>query len=504
LGPKGMDKMLVDGMGDVTVTNDGATVLDQMEIQHPAAKMLIEVAKTTDKEVGDGTTSAVVFTAELLKKAEELIDKNVHPTVIVDGYRQATEKALELYNKIALSVDPTDKLALKKIAITAMASKIVSNEAIPLANLVVDAILNVAEKTDGGYKVDLDDVRVEKKAGGSMDETKLVRGIAFDKEIIHDDMPKRVEKAKIALLDCALEIEKTEYDAKINIETPDQMKAFLDEEAMMLAGMVNKIVKAGANVLLTQKGIDDAVQHYLSKKGIPAVRRIKQSDMEKASKATGAKIVTNLEDLSSTDLGAADLFEERKVGEDKWTFVEGCKNPKSLTLLVRGGVDKVVDEAERSIHDALCVVRDVLIKPKIIPGGGSSEIGISSQLRRWAEQLSGREQLAAQAFADALECIPLALIENAGLEPIDIMAELKSQHEKGNQWAGVEVLEGKVKDMAKANVYEPLAVKEQIIKSASEAACMILRIDDVVSAGKVMDVPRPPPGMPMGDGPDMD
>jgi len=487
LGPKGMDKMLVDSIGDVTITNDGATILDEMEIQHPAAKMMVEVAKTTDKEVGDGTTSATLLAGELLKKAESLLDKNIHPTVIVDGYSKAAEKALELLDKIAIQVAPTDKETLKKIANTAMASKAVSEGREFLSSLVVDAILRVAEKLNGDYKVDLDNIKVEKKAGGSVDETKVIEGIALDKEVVHPDMPRRVENAKIALLSCSLEIEKTEFDAKLNIETPEQMKAFLDEETNMLRDMVDKLANAGANVAICQKGIDDISQHFLAKRGILSVRRVKETDLAKAAKATGGKVVNNLEDLTPQDLGSAKLVEERKLGEDKWLFVEGCKNPRSITLLIRGGTDKVVEEAERSIHDALCVVKDVLQQPKIVSGGGAPEIEISSEIGRWAETLSGREQLAVQAFAEAMEVIPVSLAENAGLEPIDILAELRSRHENGGKWYGVDVFEGKVRDMSKLDVLEPLAVKQQIIKSAAEAATMILRIDDVVAAGKTKE-----------------
>lgn len=496
LGPKGMDKMLVDGLGDVTITNDGATILKEMEVQHPAAKMMVEVAKTTDKEVGDGTTSAVVLAGEFLKKAEDLIDKNIHPTIIVDGYRKASNMALELFEKMAIDVKPDDKKALMNVAMTSMISKAVSEDREHLADIAVNAVLKVAETANGKRKVDLDNIKVEKKAGGSVNETKIVEGIAFDKEIVHPGMPKRVENAKIALLESPLEIEKTEFDAKINIESPDQMKAFLDEEAKMIKDMVDKIASAGANLVVCQKGIDDLAQHFLAKKGIVAIRRVKESDMEKSAKATGAKIITNLDDLNPSDLGFAKVVEERKIGEDKWVFVEGCKNPKSITLLIRGGTDKVVDEAERSIHDALCVVKDVVEKPKIVAGGGASEIEVVGKLAKWAEKLSGREQLAVRAFAESFEVIPVTLAENGGMEPIDVLAELRSRHDKGELWAGVDVLGGKVRDMAKLDVFEPLSVKEQIIKSASEAACMILRIDDVVASSKMREPAGGPPGGP--------
>jgi len=492
LGPRGMDKMLVDTFGDVTITNDGATVVDDMDVQHPAAKMMVEVAKTTDKEVGDGTTSVVVLASSLLDKAEGLIDKNVHPTIIVDGYRKAAEKALEFYQKIAIGVNPLDKVMLGKIALTSIASKLVSEKY--LADMTVDAVLQVAQKSGEQYKVDIDDVKVEKKPGESLMQTKLIQGIVLDKEVVHSSMPKRVENAKIALLDCALEIEKTEFDAKINIESPDQMKAFLDEEEKMIKDMVDKVVKSGADVLVCQKGIDDVAQHYLAKAGVLAVRRAKQSDMEKLAKATGGRVVSNIGSLTKDDLGYAKLVEERKLEEDKWTFVEGCKNPRSVTLLIRGGTQRVVDEADRSLHDAICVVRDVVQKPKVVAGGGAPEAQVAMELRKWAEGLSGREQLAALDFAEALESIPLTLAENAGLDPIDILVDLRSRHQKDELWAGVDAFSGKIQDMAKLNVYEPLAVKEQIVKSASEVATMILRIDDVIAASKMKAPPMPPKG----------
>jgi len=492
LGPKGMDKMLVDSLGDVTITSDGATILDEMDIQHPAAKMMAEIAKTTDEEVGDGTTSVVVLAGKLLEKAEALLDKNVHPTVIVDGYRQSAVKAQELYNEIAISVEPTDKKVLKKVAMTAMASKIVREYRDYLSDIAVDAVLKVAEKTDGEYSVDLDDIEMQKKAGESLTETKLIEGIILDKEVVHAGMPKRVEDAKIALINTALEIEKTEFDAKINIEHPDQMKAFMDEEERMMRDIVDKIFASEANVVVCQKGIDDLVQHFMAKKGILAVRRTKESSMEKLAKATGGSVVNTIEGLTKNELGKAKLVEERKIGEDEWVFVEGCKDPKAVTILIRGGTEKIVDEAERSIHDALCVVRDVVKKPKIVAGGGAPEMEVASRLKEWAEGLSGRVQLAALDFADALEVIPTTLAENAGMDPIDAIVELRSRHEKGDTWVGVDVIGGKVDDISKLDVYEPLAVKEQIIKSASESTCMILRIDDVIASAKAP--PGPPPG----------
>ena len=487
LGPRGMDKMLVDSLGDVVITNDGATMLKEMEVEHPAAKIMVEVAKAQDAEVGDGTTSVVVLAGALLDKAEELIDKEVHPTTIIDGYKKAMEKALETLNKIAVDIDPNDREMLRKIAETAMVSKLVAADKRYLAELAVEAVLTVRQEVDGKVKIDIDDVKIEKKPGGSLKDTQLVRGIVLDKEVVHSGMPKRVEKAKIALINCPLEIEKTEFDARINITSPEQIKMFIEEENKMLKEMVDKIKAVGANVVFCQKGIDDVAQHYLAKAGILAARRIKQSDMEKLAKATGARIVTNLEDLSPEDLGYAELVEERKVEEDKMIFVEGCKNPRSVTILIRGGSERVVDEAERSLHDALSVVRDVLLKPKIVAGGGAPEAEAAKVIREWASSLSGREQLAAQKFAEALESIPLTLAENAGLDTIDIEVELRSRHAAGEVWAGVDVFEGKVTDMMKKEVYEPLLVKEQIVKAATEVAAMILRIDDLIAASKLKE-----------------
>jgi len=503
LGPKGMDKMLVDSLGDVTITSDGRTILDEMDIQHPAAKMMVEVAKTQDEEVGDGTTTAVIVAGELLEKAEELVDKKVHPTVIIDGYRKAADKALETLEKIAITVKPTEKESLKKVAMTSMASKLVAQNREQLAELTVDAILYVAEKVGEEYRVDLDDIMVEKKPGESITDTKLIKGIVLDKEVVHPGMPKRVEKARIALLDTALEIKKTEFDAKINIETPEQMETFLKEEENMLRDLVDKIAKTGANLLICQKGIDDMVQHFLARKGISAIRRAKKSDMEKLAKATGGKIVTNLEDMTKADLGYAELVEQRKIGDDKMTFIEGCRNPRSVAILIRGGTERIIDEAERSIHDALCVVRDVVQEPKILIGGGAPEIEIARTLKDYAQSMVGREALAVQRFAEAVETVPLTLGENAGLDPIDILSELRARHEKGEKWAGVDVFEGKVKDMENLEVYEPLVVKKQIIKSATEAATMILKIDDVIASGKAKAPPTPPGGpggMPGGYG----
>jgi len=497
LGPRGMDKMLVDSLGDVTITNDGATMLKQLDVQHPAAKMMVEIAKATDSEVGDGTTSAAVLAGALLERAEELLDKDVHPTLIVDGYTSASEKALEILDKIAITVEPTNKDWLAKVAKTSLASKLVAQESEQLASIVVDAVLHVADKVGDRYKVDIDNVKVEKKPGRSISETAMVNGIIIDKEVVHAGMPKRVENAKIALLNAPLEIEKTEMSAEIRISDPTQMKSFLDEEAKMLKGMVDKLAAVGANVVFVQKGIDDIAQHYLAKQGILAVRRVKESDMTRLSKATGARIVTNLEDLTPSDLGQASLVEERKVEEDKWVFVEGCKNPKAVSILLRGGSQRIVDEGERAVHDAIMVVKDVIEKPTIVAGGGAPEAEIAHRIREWTHTLAGREQLAAQAFAEAIEVIPLTLATNAGMDPIDTQVDLRSSHGKGRTWAGVNVMEGKVDDMEKLQVYEPTVVKSQIIKAATEAAIMILRIDDVIAA-KGMSKETPPTPTPPG------
>src|SRR5919106_133209 len=498
LGPRGMDKMLVDSLGDVTITNDGATILKEIDVQHPAAKMMVEVAKSVDNEVGDGTTSAVVLAGALIEKAEELIGKDVHPTIIVDGYRRSAIKAIDILNNMAMKVHGNEKDQLTKIAKTSMQTKLVSKDSDHLAELVVTASLQIADKSATGYRVDLDDVKVEKKAGGSLRDTKLIKGIVLDKEVVHGGMPKRVEKAKIALVNSALEIEKTEFDAKINISSPDQMKMFLEEENKMLKSMVDKIISSGANVAICQKGIDDVAQHYLAKSNVLSVRRVKESDMTKLARATGARIVNNLEDLGSKDLGSADLVEERKVETDKWVFIEGCKHPKAVTILVRGGSQRVVDEAERSLHDALMVTKDVIERPFIVAGGGSPESYVAGKLREWSSTLSGREQLAADKFAESLEVIPLALAENAGMDPIDTLTELRSKQAKGSKWSGIDARSAKIVDMSKLDIVEPLSVKEQIIKSATEVASMILRIDDVIASSKSSG--GAPGGMPPGMG----
>src|SRR5919112_2451554 len=500
LGPRGMDKMLVDSLGDVTITNDGATILKEIDVQHPAGKMMVEVAKSVDNEVGDGTSSSVIFTGALLEKAEQLINKDVHPSAIVDGYTAAAEQSLSILDRISVKVDVKDRDVLLKIARTSMDSKLVSDESPVLSEIVVDATRQVSENASNkdGLKVDLDNIKVEKKAGGSMRDTTLIRGIVLDKEVVHAGMPKRIDNAKIALLNSPLEIEKTEMSAEIRINEPSQMQMFLEEKNRMLKAMVDKIKSIGANVVLCQKGMDDIAQHYLSKAGVLAVRRVKESDMFKLSKATDARLVNNLDDLSEGDLGTAALVEERKVETDKWVFIEGCKNPKAVTILIRGGSQRVVDEADRSVHDALMVMKDVLEKPFIVAGGGAPEAYIATHIRNWSSGLEGREQLAVIKFAEALETIPISLATNAGMDPIDTMAELRAKQNKGMKWTGVNVRSTTVSDMFKQNILEPVIIKEQIIKSATEAACMLLRIDDVIASSKS----KAPPGggMPGGMG----
>ncbi|EGP94445.1 MULTISPECIES: thermosome subunit beta [Nitrosarchaeum] len=481
LGPRGLDKMLVDSLGDVTITNDGATILKEIDVQHPAAKMMVEISKTVDNEVGDGTTSSVVFGGALLAKAEDLLKKDVHPSVIIEGYQAAAEKTLEIYSQMAKKILPDDRETLLKIATTSMQSKLISEDSDVLSKVVVDAILKVATKKAETYSVDLENIKVEKKAGGSITDTQIIKGIVLDKEVVHSGMPTKVEKAKIALLNSALEIEKTEMSSEIRITDPTQMQMFLEEENRMLKTMVDKLHNVGVNVLICQKGIDDIAQHYLAKYGIMAVRRVKESDMIKLGKATGGRVISNLDDLTEKDLGIADIAHQKKVESDKWVFVEGCKNPQSVTLLIRGGSQRVIDEVDRSIHDSLMVVKDVIEKPEIVAGGGAPESYAASQLKEWADSFDGREQLAIKKYAEALEIIPLTIAENAGMDPIDTMATLRAKQNQGRKWTGIDARNTRIADMLSIDVVEPLAVKEQIIKSATEAACMILRIDDVIS-----------------------
>jgi len=485
LGPRGMDKMLIDSLGDITITNDGAAILEEIDVEHPAAKMMVEVAKTQDKMVGDGTTTAVVLAGELLKNGEELLEQNIHPTVIISGFRKATQKTMDIMDKVAVTVDLEDRESLKNVATTAMRSKAVGAAREHLAEIAIDAVKQITEKRGDKYVADIDNIQITKKEGKSILDTMMVMGVILDKEVVHADMPKRLEKAKIALLNAALEVEKTEFSAEIRIRDPAQMKAFLEQETKMMKGMVEKVAATGANVLVCQKGIDDIVQHFLAKKNILAVRRAKESDMDKLSKATGGKVVTNIEDLKPEDLGYAELVEERKIGDDKMVFVEGCKDPRSVSILIRAGLERMVDEAERAMKDALSVVADVVRKNKVVVGGGAIEAEIAKELRRYATRVGGREQLAIEGFADAIEIVPKALAENAGLESIDILVSLRTEHEKPKgHLMGVDVFSGEVQNLYEKGVIEPISVKEQAVKSAAETASMILRIDDVVAATK--------------------
>jgi len=501
LGPKGMDKMLVDSMGDAVITNDGAIILKEIDIEHPAAKMIVEVAKSQDEECGDGTTSAVILTGELLKVARVLLDQNIHPTVITAGYKLAADKAIEIINKIAIPLKSDDRETLRNLAMTAMASKGASGSKELLADVVVNAVTSVSEKINGKTVVDLDNVQIKKQQGGSIEDTEIINGIILDKERVNNDMPQNVKNAKIALVNIAFEIKKTEVDARIQINDPTQLQSFLDEEESMLRKMVEKIKKSGANVLICQKGIDDIVQYLLAKEGIYAVRRASESDIKKLAKATGARIISNLDDLNKTDLGYAGIVEEKKFGDDKFTFIMKCKNPKAVSIMIRGGTEHVVDELERGLHDSLSVVKIALEDGKIITGGGSTATNIAMGLRDYASSVGGREQMAIEAFANAMEIIPKTLSQNAGLDPIDIMLKIRTEHKKGNKYAGVNVLEKKVDDMLKNNVIEPIRLGLNEIQAVSEAATMILRIDDVIaskSGGGGM--PPMPPGSGMGGG----
>ena len=475
LGPKGMDKMLVDSLGDIVVTNDGVTILKEMDIEHPAAKMLVEVAKTQEDEVGDGTTTAVIIAGELLKKAENLLEMEIHPTIIAMGYRQAAEKAQEILDDIA--IDASDRDTLMKVAMTAMTGKGTEKAREPLAELIVDAVKQVEE--DG--EVEKDHIKIEKKEGAAVDDSTLVQGVIIDKERVHPGMPKKVENAKIALLNCPIEVKETEVDAEIRITDPSQMQAFIEQEEQMIRDMVNSIVDTGANVLFCQKGIDDLAQHYLAKAGVLAVRRVKKSDMEKLSKATGAIIVTNIEDLSPEDLGEAGVVSEKKISGEEMIFVEECKEPKAVTILVRGSTEHVVSEVERAIEDAIGVVAATVEDGKVVAGGGAPEIEIAKRLKDYADSISGREQLAVSAFAEALEIVPKTLAENAGLDSIDVLVDLRAAHEE-SLYMGIDVFDGNIVDMKEAGVIEPHRVKKQAIQSAAEAAEMILRIDDVIAA----------------------
>jgi thermosome len=499
LGPRGMDKMLVDQFGDVVITNDGATILKEIDVQHPAAKMMVEVAKTQDSEVGDGTTTSVILAGELLKRAKKLLEQKIHPTVITEGFRKAADKSIEILENMSVKSGIEDEVGLKNAAMTCMSSKIVSESKEKLAQICMDAIKAIAEKTeDGTWVADIDKVQIQKKEGDSIDDTGLIKGIILDKEVVSPGMPKSVKDAKILLLQSAIEIEKTEFDSKLQINSPEQIQQFLDEEENMLRKMVEKIKNSGANVVICQKGIDDMAQHFLSKANIMAVRRVKKSDIEKLSKATGGMIFTNLDDIVPEKLGWAGLVEERKIMNDSWIFIEECKDPKSVVILIRGGTELIVDEVDRAIHDALCVVRDVVEDQKLVGGGGAPELETAIQLRKFASTLGGREQLAVEVFADSLDIIPKTLAENAGMDQIDTLMKLRASHQKGNKFAGNDLDTGNViDDMYQIGVVEPTVVKVQAIKSSTEATSMILRIDDVIASAKSA---MPPGGMPPGAG----
>ncbi|HWG89680.1 MAG TPA: thermosome subunit alpha [Candidatus Thermoplasmatota archaeon] len=497
LGPKGMDKMLVDSMGDVVITNDGATILKEIDVQHPTAKMIIEIAKTQESEVGDGTTSSVVLAGALLGKAEDLLE-DVHPTIITQGYRMAVQKALEVLNGIAVAIKPTDSETLKKIARTSMASKGASSQSDLLANITVQAVQAVSEKTETGFTVDKESIKIEKKVGGSINDTQLVLGVVLDKERAHGRMPTSVKNAKIALVNAALEIKKTEVEAKIEITSPDQIQSFLDEEERTIRRMVDTVKASGATVLFTQKGIDDLAQHFLAKEGIFAVKSVSEKDMKKLAKATGAKIVSNLKELTKEDLGKAGTVEERKIGDEAMTFVTECPSAKAVTILIRGGTEHVIDEVDRTLDDAIGVVATALRDGKMVAGAGAPEVEVALNLRRYAATVGGREQLAIEAFADAVEIIPRTLAENAGLDAINVLVDLRSAHENGKKTHGINLDSGKVEDMLKNAVIEPLRVKTQAIQSATEVATMILRIDDVIAAKEMKG------GAGAGGMPDMD
>ena len=486
-GPKGMDKMLVDSLGDITITNDGATILDKIDLQHPAAKMLVQIAKGQDEEAGDGTKTSVIFAGELLKEAEKLLAQNIHPTIIVEGYKAALHKSLEILEELAEPIDINDKEVLKKIALTSLSSKAVGEAREHFAELAVEAVKAIAEQRDGKWYVDLNNIQIIKKHGGSLTDTTLVRGVVIDKEVVHPDMPRSVKDAKIAVLDAPLEIEKPEIDLEVSITSPDLVRKLLEKQEKILQEKVEKIAATGANVVITQKGIDEVAQHFLAKKGILAVRRVKRSDIEKIAKATGAKIVTNIDDITSEDLGYAELVEERRIGEDKMIFIEGAKNPKSVTILIRAGFERLVEEADRALHDALSAVADAVMDGKIVAGGGAVEGELSKHLREYARTVAGKKSLAIEAFIRALEALPQTLAYNAGLDTIEILMKLRSAHEKGEKWAGIDVATGEIVNMLNKGVIEPVRVKANALKAGTEVATMILRIDDVIAASRTKE-----------------
>ena len=531
LGPKGMDKMIVDAVGDIIVTNDGVTILKEMQIEHPAAKMVVEVAKTQEEAVGDGTTTAVVLAGELLKKAEDLLDQEIHPTVLAKGYRLAEVEAQKILQRLAEKVSLEDTQTLRDLAITAMTGKGAEANKEKLADLIVKAVQKVAEKKNNFARVNLDDIKIEKRVGESTDKSELIEGIVLDKEVVHPGMPKRLEAAKIALLDCALEIKNTEIETKIQITDPQQLNSFMEQEEHTLREMVKKVKASGATVVFSQKGIDDLAQHFFAKEKIMAayrtgiktvilpkenqkdldelapevkkklrfvfvsnISRVKKSDMEKLARATGARIVNNWKELSAEDIGFAGLVREEKIGEEEMIFVEQCPNPKSMTLLVRGGTEHVVEEIKRATTDAVGDLAAALKEGKIVAGAGATEMELAKELKKYAQTLSGREQLAVQAYAEAMEIIPRTLAENAGLDPIDMITKLRLAHDQNQKWTGIDVFKGEGFDAMKEGVIEPLKIKTQALSSATEVAEMILRIDDVILGGSAGKGPQMPPG----------
>ena len=485
LGPKGMDKMLVDSMGDVVVTNDGATILKEIDVEHPAAKMVVEVAKSQDEECGDGTTSAVVLTGELLKNAQKLIDQNIHPTIIAQGYRKAMRRAKEILEELSIDIKSNDKETLKSLVLTSLASKNASAEGENLSKIVVASVSKIIENIDNKMSIDLDNIQIQKVTTGAISDTTLISGIVLDKELENEEIPKKIKNANILLLNFPLEVRKTEVEANIQITDPSQLQKFLDEEERIIKEMVEKIKLSGANVVLNQKGIDDIATYYLSKYGIMSVRRVKKSDMKKLSKATGGKILANLEDISKDSLGYAGIVEEEKFGDAKVISIKECKNPKSMSILLRGPTDHIVDEIERALHDALSVVKIALEDKKIIVGGGATAAEIAMRLKDEAPIIGGRIGMAMEEFANALEVIPKTLAENAGYDPIDIMLEIRHQHKKGNKYHGLDIETGKVENLYNNAIIEPIRVGIHEIEASTEAAIMILRIDDVIASKKV-------------------
>ncbi len=482
LGPKGMDKMIVDSLGDITVSNDGATILQEMEVAHPAAKIMVNLAKAQDKEVGDGTTTAVVLAGELLAEAENLLNKNIHPTIIIDGYEKALRFVEEELDKLAVPVDPNDEDMLRRVAETSMSSKLVRGARAKLAEVAVKAVKSVAERQGDRTVVDIDNVKIVKKKGEGLAETEFIRGVVLDKEVVHRDMPKTVRDAKIALLNLSLEVKKPEIDVEVQISTPQELRAFIDQETKMLQEKVEKIASTGANVVFCQKGIDEVAQHFLAKKGILAVRRVSEKDMRRLERATGGRIINNLDDLSPEHLGSAGLVEERKIGEDRMVFVQECKDPKAVSILIRGGADTILDEAERGIKDALYVVRNVVEDQKVVYGGGAIQLELARRLRDHAERFGGKEQLAIEAFANALESIPRTLAENAGMDSVDVLVQLRKKHAEGATDYGVDPVEGRIASMKELEVIDTFRGVKNSVSSATETAIIIIKTDDIIAA----------------------